>query len=212
MLPIAYPTLDLPGARRYLERIQPDAATLATAFEGPTPPIVEISNFFRDATVMLFPTWLPEADGIGHAGGSGRSALRYVAMKASRSTIGVNPVLEPLAIEALTGQHAPLTDLADETIVRACASLIERSYGGAGLLLLLAVPDEHDKNAISHAVSWLAGLSVGQVFICGPGALGCSSSWRFRTSTIRMRSVTRCRGWRAYRSVRSSFADRVRAA
>ena len=187
---MSFPTLDLSAARRQLERLHPNAPILALALDGTAPPVVAVTGFFRDAAILLFPAWLPEAEGIEHAGGSGLAALRHLAKKASRGAMGINPVLEPLAIEALTGQRSGMTGLADETVVRACAQLIEGSYRASPLTVLLAVPDDRDANAVGHAVSWLAGLSIAHVYLCGPGAHGIAHTIELKPDDVRIEGQT----------------------
>lgn len=186
----AWPDRDLTEARLALEARELRVPLLGCSLADTARPIVELCAFFADAAQRLFPSWLPEAEGIQRPGGLGADAVSLLAQRAARQGVAMGPVIEPIALAALSGSPADLSHLADETVVRQCVRLIEASYGVERPTLLLEIPDGGSElgnmAALDHAVAWLTGLGVCTIKLCGPGSATIKGVWVDRDDTSRL--------------------------
>lgn len=112
------------------------------------------------AAVALFPTWLPDADGIDSPGGSAVAAVRALALRLGSTTPHFGPYLADLAERGLR-QAAPPAGGRFSPEVRAAgvARVLAESLARPTAALLVEVPhglDRDGEHALVGGCEWLA--------------------------------------------------------
>ncbi|MFF3670623.1 endonuclease domain-containing protein [Microtetraspora malaysiensis] len=157
---------DAPAIVTYVARKAPSTANLVTS----------ILDELEAAAVGLFPSWLPEAEGIGGPGGAGVPAVRSLALRTASATGHFGPFLADLAELSLhragasptrTGVLAGgRTKFAPETRAAGLARVLAASFQRAHASILVAVPaglSPIAEEILTGACEWLAhrgGLGV----------------------------------------------------
>lgn len=120
----------------------------------------------QNATIALFPAWLPEAAGIDRPGGGGRVALKTLALaNAARSEL-FGPYLAAMADAALHGNlRAHGGTFAPETIIRECHKLFCRAYGVGRAALVLHFANDPSDDAVAEAQQAALFIADQQAFL-----------------------------------------------
>jgi hypothetical protein len=131
--------------------------------------LIELQN----ATTALFPAWLPEAENIEGPGGSGREAVKALALAEAHRSQLFGPYLTALADAALQGHWREYHgEFAPETVIRECHKLFCKAYGAKRAALVLYVADGLSDNAVveaQQAAHFIADQEAFLIWLTGAG-------------------------------------------
>ncbi|MEO1608918.1 MAG: DUF559 domain-containing protein [Pseudomonadota bacterium] len=125
-----------------------------------------------DATLALYPSWLPEAAKLEGPGGAGQAAVQDIARRtASRSEL-FGPFLMRMATTAIAGrQNVAVNGMPLEVVARECRKLILLSYKVADVLIILPTPLTSAAtalDAVQSAAVWMSEIARFKVWLAGP--------------------------------------------
>jgi very-short-patch-repair endonuclease len=123
--------------------------------------------------LVLYPAWLPEAEGIDSPAGAGDAAVSDLARAAAEKSSLFGPVLLRLARAALAKQTSlVLDDIPREVVALECGKLIRASYQLEDIILILpiTVAGEAEIQACERTSLWLADHVKCAVWVAGPAA------------------------------------------
>ncbi|HZM84265.1 MAG TPA: DUF559 domain-containing protein [Candidatus Limnocylindrales bacterium] len=158
------------------ESLPADAPAILTYYprsEPTTMAVVEsLLRRLEESALDLYPEWLPGAEEIDDAAGSGVAAVRALAMRMAAHTAHFGPFLADLAEQALRGRGKKVVGYPPEVRAPSLARVVAASYDRRSTAILIDVPDAMTpaaQEALAGACEWLVAKGGFGIWVCGPG-------------------------------------------